>query len=379
MDHSMSDSDQSRRSLHSHHSGDSTSGATESQLKSVSGHKEAAYWRLKEETTLLQYLYDNRSGTDGTTFPKRIYSDVSAHLAEHFKNQKGGAKTNSACNTKFSSLKKAYHATQALKKWGGNHRSAHQAEYVKSNPNAKQFKNKGFEHFEIFDLLMAGMNATGIYVRQRQRKNHTSSAASATSMPPPLMIPSTSTRPPAELHFHELSIATKEISVDMGHLPASSTSTDPLATTSHVPSTSPPSALTSTSQGKCKASALDSDVDALSGKRSHPPSATARAQLEGSAVITSLVTAMETMSKHLSVPPVLAAPISPTSDFACTIEIISDATYISDDDKLDMTQLFVRDKDQATAFLYLKGDNLRANWVKRRLGETRAMHIDTID
>ncbi|KAG1855657.1 hypothetical protein DFJ58DRAFT_727469 [Suillus subalutaceus] len=370
----MLDSDHFRRSLRSYHSGDSTSGATEPQLQSVSGHKEAAYWRLEEETTFLRYLYDNRSGTDCATFPKRTYTEASAHLAKHFKNQKGGDKTISACKSKFLALKKAYLAAQALKVGG----SSTWAGYVKSNPNATQFKNKGFKHFEIFDLLTAGIKDKGIHICRSQKKNRTGSTASTTSMPPPSMIPSTSTHPPAELHLHELSIATNEISADMGRLPAS-TSTYPPATSSRIPSTSPPTALTSTSQGKRKASALGSDGDAPSGKHSCPPSATARAQLEGSAAMTSLVTAMEAVSKHLSVPPVLAAPVAPASDFAHAIEVISDATYMSDDDKLDMTQLFVRDEDQATAFLYLKGDNLRANWVKRRLGETRAMHIDTVD
>ncbi|KAG1839981.1 hypothetical protein DFJ58DRAFT_845517 [Suillus subalutaceus] len=114
----MSDSDHSHRSLRSHHSGDSTSGATEPQLQSVSGRKEAAYWRLEEETAFLRYLYDNRSGTDGATFPKRTYTEASEHLAKHFKNQKGGDKTISACKSKFLALKKAYLTAQALKVGG---------------------------------------------------------------------------------------------------------------------------------------------------------------------------------------------------------------------------------------------------------------------
>ncbi|KAG2370125.1 hypothetical protein BDR07DRAFT_1371126 [Suillus spraguei] len=197
----MSDSDQSAsRRSRSHHSGDS-SVATESQSDIRSGRKEATHWKLEEETTLLRYLYDNRSGTDGTTLPKRIYTGASAHLAEVFKKQKGGAKTYSACKTKFSSLKKAYLTTQALKVSGSSSgftwtqeggatidkdTASTWAGYVKSNPNAKQFKNKGFKHFEIFNLLMANMQAKGIHIRWR--KNRASSVASATSMPPPSMI-----------------------------------------------------------------------------------------------------------------------------------------------------------------------------------------------
>ena len=64
------------------------------------------------------------------------------------------------------------------------------------------------------------------------------------------------------------------------------------------------------------------------------------------------------------------------ADFARAIEVISDAPYVSDEDKVDMTQLFVKEKDQATTFLYLKGDNLRATWVRRKVTEICAMSID---
>src|SRR6267154_5574462 len=113
----MSDSNQSasRRSPHSHHSGDSDSGATESQPKSRSGHKEAACWVVEEEVALLRYLYDNKTGTDGVNFPKKTYMVASVHLAGEFTNQKGGLKTDGACRSKFSSLKQGYIAAQDLK------------------------------------------------------------------------------------------------------------------------------------------------------------------------------------------------------------------------------------------------------------------------
>ena len=64
------------------------------------------------------------------------------------------------------------------------------------------------------------------------------------------------------------------------------------------------------------------------------------------------------------------------ADFARSIEVISDAPYVSDEDKVDMMQLFMKEKDQATTFLYLKGDNLRATWVRRKVAEICAMSID---
>src|SRR6267154_6295280 len=174
----MSDSDQStsRRSPCSHHSGDSDSGATESQPKSRSGRKEAACWVVEEEAALLRYLCDNQTGTDGVNFPKKTYMGASVHLAGEFTIQKGRLKTDGACRSKFSSLKQGYIMAQDLKvgrsssgfTWtdkGGatidKHTASAWAGYVKasttlpitaldpnlffffkSHPNAKQFREK---------------------------------------------------------------------------------------------------------------------------------------------------------------------------------------------------------------------------------------------
>ncbi|KAG2042890.1 hypothetical protein BDR03DRAFT_1005807 [Suillus americanus] len=113
---------------------------------------------------------------------------------------------------------------------------------------------------------------------------------------------------------------------------------------SPLPSMSPPSALTSASWGKRKASALESDGNTPSSKRSRPPSVTAKVQPEGSAAISSLTTVMQEISKHLATPtPIPVAPVlpaAPPSDFACTVEVLSSATNISDEDKLEMMPLF---------------------------------------
>ncbi|KAG2126044.1 hypothetical protein DEU56DRAFT_759011 [Suillus clintonianus] len=201
-------------------------------------------------------------------------------------------------------------------------------------------------------------------------------------------IHSSRTRSSGELHLHELSMATDEISAGMVVPCMACLPTTPTAL-STVPSTSPPSALTSASphslhsvltsasRGKCKASVLGSDVDAPSGKRCRPPSATAKAQQEGTTAMTLLASAVASMSKSLAAPPVIAAPpVPPVSDFACAIEVLSEAMYLLDDDKLDMTQLFMKDKDEATVFLYLKGDHLKANWVQRKLAGMRTTNID---
>ncbi|KAG2342751.1 hypothetical protein BDR05DRAFT_1000724 [Suillus weaverae] len=141
-----------------------------------------------------------------------------------------------------------------------------------------------------------------------------------------------------------------------------------------LPSTGPPSALTSASQGKRKASTLGSDVDAPSGKRSCLPSATTKVQQEGSAAISSLASIMQEMSKHLSTPlPVpTTLPAAPPSDFAHTVEVLTSATNISKQDKLEMMLLFLKNKDEAVAFLYMN-DELRVAWVEKRLGELCTM------
>ncbi|KAG2741717.1 hypothetical protein P692DRAFT_20750091 [Suillus brevipes Sb2] len=110
----LSDSDQS---LASHISGDTTGGEPGSQSK-PKGLTEPAHWRLKEEISFLRYLYDNRTGTDGLTFPKKTYMGAAVHIAQEFKNQKGGLKTDGVCKSKFSSLKSGYFAAQAIKTGG---------------------------------------------------------------------------------------------------------------------------------------------------------------------------------------------------------------------------------------------------------------------
>jgi hypothetical protein len=92
--------------------------------------------------------------------------------------------------------------------------------------------------------------------------------------------------------------------------------------------------------------------------------------------MSSLATSVVAMREQLSMLPVLVAPAMPTYDFACAIDVISDTTYMSDNDELDMTQLFMKDKDEAMAFLYLKGNNLKANCVRRKLAEICAMLVD---
>jgi hypothetical protein len=93
----LSNSDQS---LASHISEDTTGGEPGSQ-STPKGRKEPAHWRLEEEVSFLRYLYDNRTGTDGHTFPKKTYMGAAVHIAQEFKNQKGGLKTDGVCKSKF--------------------------------------------------------------------------------------------------------------------------------------------------------------------------------------------------------------------------------------------------------------------------------------
>ncbi|KAG1816023.1 uncharacterized protein BJ212DRAFT_1481092 [Suillus subaureus] len=156
----------------------------------------------------------------------------------------------------------------------------------------------------------------------------------------------------------------------------------PPAHVSHIPSTSPPSALTSASWGKRKASALKSDVDSPSpsSKCSCPPSVAAKAQQEGSTAISSLASTFQEMSKpltmHIPAPMIPAPPPAPPSDFTCAVKVLTLATNISDGDKLEMMPLFLKNKDKVVVFLYMNA-NLRAAWVQKRLAEVHAnMNID---
>ncbi|KAG2048268.1 hypothetical protein BDR06DRAFT_999763 [Suillus hirtellus] len=109
------------------------------------------------------------------------------------------------------------------------------------------------------------------------------------------------------------------------------------------------------------------------GARFRPAYATARPQQENAAIV-ALAGAVQEMSKHLVIPPpppvALALPAAPPSDFARSLEVLSAATNISDEDKLEMMLLFLKNKDEAIVYLHMN-NRLRAPWVQRRLGEMR--------
>ncbi|KAG2352111.1 hypothetical protein BDR07DRAFT_1499209 [Suillus spraguei] len=78
----LSDSDSSLASCRSRVSADS--GAVESQQNSQakgrgkgkgkgSNCKEAAVWTVEEEAAFLNFLYENKTGTDGVAFSKKVY------------------------------------------------------------------------------------------------------------------------------------------------------------------------------------------------------------------------------------------------------------------------------------------------------------------
>ncbi|KAG1792095.1 hypothetical protein EV424DRAFT_1455148 [Suillus variegatus] len=113
-----------------------------------------------------------------------------------------------------------------------------------------------------------------------------------------------------------------------------------------------------------------SDYNIPLGARFGQAYATARPQQENAAIV-ALAGAVQEMSKHLVIPPPPPAlPAAPPSDFARSLEVLSAATNISDEDKLEMMLLFLKNKDEAIVYLHMN-NRLRAPWVQRRLGEMR--------
>ncbi|KAG2034768.1 hypothetical protein BDR03DRAFT_984191 [Suillus americanus] len=208
------------------------------------------------------------------------------------------------------------------------------AGYVKSHPNAKQFQSKGFLHFVIFDLLAAGKAAKGVHVHRVWRKKTTSTSSGTTG-----------------LDLRELSVAANEISANMA-----------TSSTNRVGMMGPPTSTVPLSHSIPPTSPTAMAPPASPLPSTSPPSALTSASWD----------------KHLATPtPIPVAPVlpaAPPSDFACTVEVLSLATNISDEDKLEMMPLFLKDKDEAVAFLYMS-TQLRAAWVQKRLAEVRAMII----
>ncbi|KDR70345.1 hypothetical protein GALMADRAFT_144655 [Galerina marginata CBS 339.88] len=125
----------------------------------------AAQWSGDDEKVLVDFL-DTKSAAagDGCSFKMTTFNEASVVLDE--KRGKGGRKTAKACQNKWNSLRRTFRAIQAIKGksgWTWSDETGASitpdmepawADFIKSHPLAKPFKNKGWVHLEKMTKLM---------------------------------------------------------------------------------------------------------------------------------------------------------------------------------------------------------------------------------
>ncbi|KAG1752759.1 hypothetical protein EDD22DRAFT_763221, partial [Suillus occidentalis] len=130
-------------------------------------------WTVEETTCLLEYLIAHHAEAgDGTGFKQSTFTGASIHLQEP---PEGVSKENhvagsvrdwQSCKNKWLNCKKKYAAIVDIKSQSGFSwddklsanispaDAAHWMAFAKTHPDAKPFRNKGWEHFHEMDELM---------------------------------------------------------------------------------------------------------------------------------------------------------------------------------------------------------------------------------
>ncbi|KAG2115280.1 uncharacterized protein F5147DRAFT_769735 [Suillus discolor] len=124
--------------------------------------REQCFWTLDNETWLIQYITTHRAkGGDGLNFDKTFWATVAATMTAQ-----GSLKTSEACQSKWSRIHSTFNIIDRLANYSGlefrpelgaNITDASESvwtELVKSMPQAKQFKNKGWPHYDVVKELL---------------------------------------------------------------------------------------------------------------------------------------------------------------------------------------------------------------------------------
>ncbi|KAK1233259.1 hypothetical protein PQX77_003589 [Marasmius sp. AFHP31] len=134
--------------------------ATEDTVK-----KPRAEWTPEDEQKLMAGIVRRKSTTaNGGNFRSVVFNEVAKELNPPMK---GIPKTGQMCKNKYAQLKRLWEVVIRIhnksgwpafhREFGANitpERENNWNEYVKANPKAKRFRNKGYEYYDYFDALM---------------------------------------------------------------------------------------------------------------------------------------------------------------------------------------------------------------------------------
>ncbi|KAF8067521.1 hypothetical protein FPV67DRAFT_1416453 [Lyophyllum atratum] len=116
---------------------------------------EKAYWTDSDEKKLIEFLLEHKAQSgDGANYKAATWNAASQHMADPAA-ERGAPKTANSCKNKWSALRKTFRVVQAIKSQSGWTWSTDGGAcitedskviwdaYVKKNPGAAPFKNKG--------------------------------------------------------------------------------------------------------------------------------------------------------------------------------------------------------------------------------------------
>ncbi|KAG1908674.1 uncharacterized protein F5891DRAFT_1180214 [Suillus fuscotomentosus] len=128
--------------------------------------KEHTIWSLNDESWLIQHISTHRTkGGEGLNFDKTFWAATSAAMAAD-QSMQGCVKTSEACQSKWSQIHRTFNVVDRLANYSridfslehsANITEASESvwtDLVKSIPQAKQYKNKGWPHYDTLkDIL----------------------------------------------------------------------------------------------------------------------------------------------------------------------------------------------------------------------------------
>ncbi|KAG0708358.1 hypothetical protein DFH29DRAFT_994199 [Suillus ampliporus] len=360
-------SDHSTRSLCSKGPPDDT--AIQNPPKS---RKAPAFWTTEEEQTLLEFLQSKLSSSGDGGFQSKAFVHAASHFQKQYLKYRGAEKTASVCKTKWTALKGTYNLVMEIKKmsgwvWtdeGGANIEAKDGDswdrWAKGHTGAKVFRNKGFNHFHIIDNMMPHKSKGDfIYCPGDDTAPPTPPAAASSSAPD-------------TLNLAQLATAANKIG---GHIAAAGPRFDPQAPSSDIPSTflsgsTASSVVTSVSQTKRKHTEMGSAVSSGSAaKRSRPPSASVKAQQEGSDAIMKFNNIFEGFIDKFN-----NTQMSLNPEYACAIRMLKehDGAGLSAQERMGISSFMGRHPKEVTLYIN-SDDDVRALWVQQTLATINAM------
>ncbi|KAK7458104.1 hypothetical protein VKT23_010011 [Stygiomarasmius scandens] len=166
-----------------------------------------AKWTDSDITRFLDYLTDNHSKAgNGGNFTATTFREAADYMA--LVEYSGGVKDADACRNKWSSLKKTCEIILDIKSmsgwtWSdetgasiGTENAALWNSYIKKNPSAKPFRNKGWKFFHtVNNLLPSKAKGTNVFRPSQGAQGLRSNADNASQLPASQPVPAPSLAP----------------------------------------------------------------------------------------------------------------------------------------------------------------------------------------